>query len=252
MPKGKSKKQEAPSPARAGQPVETILPAGSSPPASQPPEAPPPPELESVWQERVAAQFADLRPQQQKFLLVYLREGIASEAYRQAYNLNATPHVASVCGSQLLASPGISAILALFTDRKTEAMFLVSETYFGMVRATQPAMVQDPTTKEWKDVGKLPDWRTRGAGAAGLERIYGLQPEPKKPFNPLGQEGAIPAPFAVQFNVYAQQMGLPTIALPAPVVEEAEATPAAPAKKPRKTKGHISDFGKDFQEFAGG
>lgn len=132
-----------------------------------------PEELQTVWDNEIATLFAGLRPQQQDFLLVYLREGNAAEAYRKAYNPLAKEHLASVSGSKLVASVGISAILAKFNDYKTEALFTVVQGYREMAKATKPEWVQDENG-QWENVGDAPDWQARKEAFLGIRKVHGL------------------------------------------------------------------------------
>lgn len=132
-----------------------------------------PEELEIVWDSAIAEAFKALRPKQQDFLLEYLRTGNAAAAYRKAYNPLASDHLASVCGSQVLASSGISGILAKFENRKTEALFRVTKTFFDLTEAAKPEWVED-SDGQWQNVGDVPDWKARKDGADGLCKIYGL------------------------------------------------------------------------------
>src|SRR6187431_2106586 len=121
MPAPKSKKREA-TPRAPKVPPATV----DAPPAPSPDI---PEELQPVWDKDIATAFQALRPQQQDFLLCYLREGNAAAAYRFAYNKMAKDHLASVCGSQHLASLGIQSILLKFASIKTEALFTVIKGY---------------------------------------------------------------------------------------------------------------------------
>lgn len=139
-------------------------------------DAPPatiPEELETVWDKDIAAGFQSLRPQQQNFLLAYLRTGNAAEAYRQAYNKLASDHLASVAGSRLVASVGIEPILAKFASYKTEALFTVVHGYREMAKATKPEWVQDKAG-QWENVGDAPDWAARKEAYLGIRKVHGL------------------------------------------------------------------------------
>lgn len=148
----------------------------SSPPGKTGAEANPdiPEELQAVWDKDIAAAFQALRPQQQDFLLCYLREGNAAAAYRFAYNKLAKDHLASVCGSQHLATLGIQSILLKFASIKTEALFQVIHGYREMAQATKPEWVQDEDTKQWENVGDVPDWQARKEAFLGIRKIHGL------------------------------------------------------------------------------
>ncbi len=139
-----------------------------------------PEELEPLWNEEIATAFQALRPQQQDFLLCYLREGNAAAAYRHAYNKLAKDHLASVCGSQHLATLGIQAILTKFASFKTEALFTVIKGYREMAEATRPEWVQDDETKQWENVGNVPDWQARKEAFLGIRKIHGLDAAEKK------------------------------------------------------------------------
>jgi hypothetical protein len=137
-------------------------------------DAPPAPEeLATVWDDTIAAGFKSLRPQQQDFLLAYLRTGNAAEAYRQAYNKLASDHLASVAGSRLVASVGIEPILAKFASYKTEALFTVVQGYREMAKATNPKWVQDKDG-QWENVGDAPDWQARKEAYLGIRKVHGL------------------------------------------------------------------------------
>jgi hypothetical protein len=142
------------------------------PPASSP--ADPPEELAAVWDDEIAKAFQALRPQQQNFLMAYMRTGNAAESYRQAYNKLAKDHLASVAGSQVLASIGITSILSKFEDQKTADMFLIVQTYREMIQATKPEWVQNDEDKTWENVGDVPDWKARKDAADGLAKLRGL------------------------------------------------------------------------------
>ena len=143
-------------------------PLGVDPAAPQSPE-----ELATVWDDAIAAGFQALRPQQQNFLLAYLRTGNAAEAYRQAYNKLASDHLASVAGSRLVASVGIEPILAKFASYKTEALFTVVQGYREMAKATKPEWVQDEDGT-WENVGDTPDWAARKEAMIGIRKVHGL------------------------------------------------------------------------------
>lgn len=132
-----------------------------------------PEELESVWDKEVAEAFAALRPQQQEFLIQYLQTGIASEAYRRAYNKSASDHLASVSGSQILATLGIRSILLKFASRKTEALFTVLKGYEDMARATKADWVKDENG-QYENAGDTPDWQARKEAFIGIRKIHGL------------------------------------------------------------------------------
>lgn len=132
-----------------------------------------PEELEVVWDPGIAIAFKALRPKQQDFLLAFLREGNAAEAYRKAYNRTASDHLASVCGSQHLASLGIQSILSKFENRKVEALFRVTKTFFDLTEAVKADWVKDENG-QYENAGDTPDWKARKDGADGLCKIYGL------------------------------------------------------------------------------
>ena len=97
----------------------------------------PPHKLSTAWEPALAQAFEALMPQQQDFLLVYLKTGNDAEAYRRSYNPNAEPHLASVCGSQTLATTGILEALKRFESKKVELLWLISQTYREMILATK-------------------------------------------------------------------------------------------------------------------
>jgi hypothetical protein len=121
--------------------------------------------LEEVW--------AELRPQQQAFLAAFLETGNRAEAYRRAYNPTATDHVASVCGSRMLASVGISTIFEKLNDQKAAAMHVASQVFFDMANAVVPKLRKDRKTGQYVNIGVVPDWKTRSDGAHGLAKVYG-------------------------------------------------------------------------------
>jgi hypothetical protein len=145
----------------------------STPITLDPAESDIPEELAAVWDNGIAAAFKALRPQQQEFLLCYLREGNAAAAYRKAYNPLAKDHLASVSGSQMLASLGIQPILAKFASIKTEALFTVIHGYREMAQAVKPEWKQDKDG-QWENVGDAPDWQARKEALIGIRKIHGL------------------------------------------------------------------------------
>ncbi len=132
-----------------------------------------PEELAGVWDTDIAAAFKSLRPQQQDFLMAYIQTGNAAAAYRKAYNPLAKDHLASVCGSQHLASLGIQSILAKFASQKTEALFLVLQGYREMAAATKADWVKDENG-QYENAGDAPDWQARKEAFLGLRKIHGL------------------------------------------------------------------------------
>lgn len=145
-----------------------------SPASADAPPAPIPEELAPVWDKDIAATFAGMKPQHQTFLLVYLREGNAAEAYRKTYNPMAKDHLAAVCGSQVLTTTDIQSILTKFASQKTEALFTVIAGYREMAVATKPEWVQNEEDKTWENVGDVPDWQARKEAFIGIRKIHGL------------------------------------------------------------------------------
>lgn len=138
-----------------------------------------PEELEAVWDDKVAAEFAALRPKQQDFLLHYLRTGNAAEAYRRAYNNAVGDHQASSQGAQAMASKGIEAILTLFQEQKTHDLFLCINTLREMAQATKPEWVEDKDG-QWQNVGDAPDWGARKDAVVNLAKLRGLNAAEEK------------------------------------------------------------------------
>lgn len=132
-----------------------------------------PEELSTVWDDDIAKTFKSLRPQQQDFLIAYLNTGNGSEAYRRAYNPLAKEHLASVSGSRLLASVGIAPIIDKFASNKTEALFLVTQGYRDMAKATKPNWVKDDSG-QYENAGDDPDWQARKEAYLGMRKVHGL------------------------------------------------------------------------------
>jgi hypothetical protein len=132
-----------------------------------------PEELSTVWDDDIAQAFKSIRPQQQDFLIAYLNTGNSAEAYRRAYNPLAKEHLASVAGSRLLASVGISLILDKFANNKTEALFLVTQGYRDMAKATKPNWVKDENG-QYENAGDDPDWQARKEAYLGMRKVHGL------------------------------------------------------------------------------
>ena len=134
-----------------------------------------PEELAGIWGEEVKAVFAALRPKHQKFLVVYVRTGIAAEAYRQVYNPFAKDHLAAVCGSQIMTTLGIKAILKRLADTRMEDLFLVRETFReAATKAVKPIYAKDADGQPEK-VEDIPDYDIRvkaGDRLARLNRLY--------------------------------------------------------------------------------
>lgn len=132
-----------------------------------------PDELETVWDTEIAKAFQALRPQQQDFLLQYLRCGNQAEAYRRTYNSQAGDHLASNAGGQALESIGISSILAKFATQKTAMLFKVINGYSEMAEATKPNWVKDENG-QYENAGNDPDWIARDKALTGIRKVYGL------------------------------------------------------------------------------
>jgi hypothetical protein len=147
---------------------------GSAPAVPTPSEEEIPEELATVWDKDVAESFRGLRPKHQDFLLAYIREGNAAAAYRKAYNALAKDHLASVCGSQVLATTGIQTVLKRFQDRKVEALFLVQKTLIEAAEgATKPIFGKDDEGQPIL-VMEQPDHAVRIKAAESLAKLHGL------------------------------------------------------------------------------
>ena len=188
----------------------------SKPPKKQRKLPEPPEELAAIWDEQIACAFLSLTPKQQKFITVYIREQNSAEAYRQAYNPEATTKNASSCGAHFLSTPSVRPILERFADRSLEALFVVPKTFFEATSAVKPAIGRDEAGQPIL-VDGAPDHDVRIKGAVGLAKLYGLNAPEKLEIKPNQN---VPAEFTSQFNFYLQQMGKKPVALPA--VEEAE------------------------------
>lgn len=154
-----------------------------------------PEELSTVWDDQVRTAFATLPPKHQEFLLAYLRCWNGAQAYREVYNPQATPTVASSCGSRLLASANIQIVLKRFTDTRTEDLLLVRAVFkeaateaikpiFGKDENGQPSHIED-----------LPDYDVRvkaGDKLAKLAKLYDDEEiDPENPDKPAGSKKVI-------------------------------------------------------------
>lgn len=144
-----------------------------------------PEEMAGIWDEEIKAAFAALREKQQKFLVAYVREGNAAEAYRQVYNPFASDHLASSCGSQALATNGIKAILRRLADTRMEDLLLVRQTFKeAAMKAVKPIYAKDADGQPEK-VEDLPDYDIRVKAGDRLARLNKLYDEDEvDPENP--------------------------------------------------------------------
>ena len=65
--------------------------------------------------------MADLTAKQEKFCILFVELGNASEAYRQAYNSKAKPETVHVSASQLLSDPKIAIRVKQLQEQLSEA-----------------------------------------------------------------------------------------------------------------------------------
>lgn len=137
------------------------------------PKADIPEELTQVEDEKVISAFRDLNPRQQQFLLHYLREWNATEAYRSAYNLLPTDDWAEVNGSQLLRNTKVKAVLMAFQDFRDEDITLIRKTYIAAAKeAIKPIYGKDSNGQPEK-IEDLPDHMTRINAAEKLAKLHG-------------------------------------------------------------------------------
>lgn len=139
----------------------------------EPKPIPAPKDLVNLQEKDFDKLWAELRPQQQAFFAAFMETGNRAEAYRRAYNPAATDHVASVCGSRLLASAGIAPLFEKMNDQKAAAMHVASQVWFDMAAATVPKFKKDKKTGKYENIGFAPDWATRDKGAHGLAKTFG-------------------------------------------------------------------------------
>jgi phage terminase small subunit len=209
------------------------------PPAKSVAKFEPPEELAGIWDKDIHKAFMSLNPRQQKFIVVYAKEQVGSEAYRQAYNESASDKVASVCGSQLMANPSIRSIMERLSESSIEDLFIVKKALRdAATTAVKPIYGKDELNQPVK-IEDLPDHDVRIKAASAMAKLHGFNAPDKvdvKTNNPT-----IPTNFTVNFNHFLQQHGAKPIELPMGEVEDAESTPAAPD----------SDFSSNFKEFAG-
>lgn len=157
-----------------------------------------PEELAEVWTESVASAFRALEPKQQAFLLKYVTCWNGTEAYRHAYNRSASSDVARSCGSRLLASANVKAVLEAFLDTRTEDLLLVKQTYIEAAReAVKPIFGKDEAGQPTK-VEDYPDYDARIKAAQALSKLHGLNAPDKQEL--AGPNGA-PLDFHVTVNL---------------------------------------------------
>lgn len=65
--------------------------------------------------------MADLTAKQERFCILFVELGNASEAYRQAYNSKAKPETVHVSASQLLSDPKVAIRVKQLQDQLSEA-----------------------------------------------------------------------------------------------------------------------------------
>lgn len=133
-----------------------------------------PEELETIWDDDIAAAFAKMNEKQQNFLTSYLRTGDPAQSYRTGYNRPmASPHLAANSAYQILESIGIQAVMQKIQAQRTGDLFLVVKTFREMAEASKPEWTEDKNG-QWQNVGDVPDWKARKDAADGLAKLRGL------------------------------------------------------------------------------
>jgi hypothetical protein len=135
-----------------------------------------PEELESVWDDEIAADFKELNPNQQAFIIAFIgpSKGNAADAYRRGYNRPLiSPESAGGLASSVMRSHQIGRILEKFAGTKTEALFTVVNGYREMAQACKPNWVKDEHG-QYENAGDDPDWQARNWAFSGLRGVYGL------------------------------------------------------------------------------
>lgn len=149
-----------------------------------------PEELACIWDDEIKTAFAALREKQQKFLVTYVREGNAAEAYRQVYNPMASDRLSSAAGSQALASISLKAILRRLADTRMEDLLIVRETFKeAATKAVKPVYAKDADGQPEK-VEDIPDYDIRVKAGDRLARLNKLYDETEvDPENPDSGKG---------------------------------------------------------------
>lgn len=120
---------------------------------------------------KLVAEWMALNARQRAFLPVFIRTGNSAEAFRQAYNPDATPHQASVGGAGILANPSMSKFAKAMANRSLADLLHVQKTF----REMSEAVVFKFDIKKKKYVTTdTPDWGARKDGAEGLSRLHKL------------------------------------------------------------------------------
>lgn len=139
-----------------------------------------PEEFAEIADDKVLPAFHRLNLKQQKFLLHYIREGNAAEAYRQAYNELASDHVAAVVGSRLLTNVDMKTVLAAFQDHKDEDLILIRGAFVDAIKtAIKPIFGKDDQGQPIL-VMEQSDHLARIKAASELSKLHGLNAAEKK------------------------------------------------------------------------
>jgi hypothetical protein len=110
--------------------------------------------------------------------LSYWPKRNATQAYRGAYNPNASEAVAAAAGSRLLAKGRIRDYLA---GARLDAFHLARRTYIAAIGgAVIPILATDPRTGRTVKIGERPDHRVRIMAAEALARLHGLNQSPAR------------------------------------------------------------------------
>jgi hypothetical protein len=163
-----------------------------------------PKDWEPIWDDEFREAFESLVPKQRLFVVELVRTGFKkSEAFARAY-----PGAAYSSGiiSAIFAKPEVKLIMSRFTDWAYEDLFEAREVIKDAFKAERKIYV------EGVEIAKEPDHAIRLKAVEVLNKMNGANKEadaapPPKP------AGAISGDFAVNFNFFLEQQGLPAIKL---------------------------------------
>lgn len=132
-----------------------------------------PEELESVWDDEIAATFKAMADKEQIFLLAYVKCWEKAEAFRAVRPL-ASDTVAATQGGVMFRKIDKTGIWERFKQSRAEALFLVEKTYNAAAQeATKPIFGKD-------DLGQpilvmdQPDHAVRVKAAEAISKLHGL------------------------------------------------------------------------------
>lgn len=166
-----------------------------------------PQDWEPIWDEDFEETFAALVPKQRLFVVEMVRTGFKkAEAFRRAYP---GAEYSSGIVDAILSKPGVKAILERFTDWAMQDLFEARQVIKDAMEAKKKVYF------EGAEVDEVDDHAIRLKAVEVLNKMNGANKEEDE--KPKGK--VINIGYAVTFNYYLEQMGMPPIPIPVAIQE---------------------------------